>query len=729
MAAMVPNTSLTGHIESILFENPDTGFLVISFLPEGAVAKIIAVGALAGARPGQPLRLSGSWESNKKFGRQFKFVQAQMIRPTSDEAVVRYLGSGLIRGIGKVMAQRIVDHFGDSTLEILDGEIGRLIEVPGIGKKSVRSIKKSWEQNRGSRELSLLCQELGLPMTAAPKLAKAYGASAEKTVRDNPYRLALDIRGVGFYTADMIAARLGIGKDHPGRLLAGLVHSLEAAGAEGNVALPQPVLIDRAANLLQADPMILEQALEKAIGQGHLVRDADISDDDPLVYARPAYQTEVALGATLLSLLQTPSTLREVKQDEAMDWVETRLGIQLADAQRKAVLSAIAGKLTVITGGPGTGKTTIIKAIIEILQALKCEVALAAPTGRAAKRMTEATGSEAKTIHRLLHYNPKKNGFDHDAKNPLPAQAVIVDEASMLDQWLALKLVDAVHPTAKLVFVGDIDQLPSVGPGNVLSDIIASKKIPFVRLTEIFRQDAAGLIVKNAHLINQGKRPQFPKGNTLSDFYFLTEDEPEALRDLICDLVTRRLPERFSLDPVQDIQVLSPMHRGEAGVQSLNATLQQCLNPKGDQIVRGDQLFRVGDKVMQTVNDYDKEVFNGDLGRVEGFEDNGMIVRFDEGARHYSREKLDDLVLAYAVSVHKSQGSEYPAVVIPLSTQHFILLQRNLLYTAVTRAKKLVVLAGSNKALHQALANNRPASRYTALTERLQQGKGRMLRI
>ena len=716
---MVLTTSLTGHIASILYENPENGFRVLNFVPKGSKNKVIAVGILSGAQPGQPFRLTGGWEVNRKFGRQFRFSEATPLRPTQIDALVRYLGSGLIPGIGPAMAQRIVEHFGKSTLEVLDESVGRLVEVRGIGPASLRKIKRAWKEHRGSRELALLCQELGLSMTFAPRLAKAYGAAAEKIVRENPYRLALEIKGVGFFTADGIASRLGIASHHPGRLEAGLVHTLEQAGADGHVALPESMLVERASRLLDVEPERLAPALATALDRGTLIRDEAGDDAPPLIYARPAHRTETALAAAIRKLLATSKNVRDVKPDKAVAWAEKKLGLTLAKRQREAILTAIGSKVAVITGGPGTGKTTIIRAVIEMLEVLDQQVALTAPTGRAAKRMAETTGREAMTIHRLLRFRPRLQGFEHGPDNPLGADAVIVDEASMLDQWLAARLIEAVHPAALLILVGDVDQLPSVGPGNVLCDVIESRKVPCVQLREIFRQDAAGLIVKNAHKINDGLKPELPKSGAISDFYFLREDDPVALRELICDLVVRRLPSRFSFDPVRDIQVIAPMHRGDAGVQALNDHLQSMLNPRGQIFEHGGRSFRVGDKVMQTVNDYDKDVFNGDMGFVEAVQDREIVVRFDIGPRTFAADRIDDLVLAYAISVHKSQGSEYPAVVLPLSTQHYILLQRNLLYTAVTRAKKLVVLAGSNKALFQAIRNNRPSLRYTALKNRL----------
>lgn len=709
---------INGTIESILFENPENGFVVFHFKPESAAPSFVAVGILQVASAGQPLKLTGAWETNKNFGRQFKFSSAVVLRPSTTYAIKQYLGSGMIPGIGKVTAERIVNHFGSKTLDVMDEDPDALTQVPGIGKKTCEKIKKSIKEKKAGRALALLCNELDLPMSLAPKLDKAYGANAEKIIKANPYRLALDIKGVGFATADQVARGLGIDKTHEGRALAGLVHTLEKAGEDGHVTLPEEVLLDKAARLLDLDEAGLHGPLMEAVQGGLLIRDQRIADE-PMIYSPAAFLIETQLAERFKLLMKTPGTVRDIDKDKAIEWVENKLGITLADMQRQAVTEAVSEKVMVVTGGPGTGKTTIIRAILVILAALKKSVALAAPTGRAAKRMSEATGQEAMTIHRLLHFNPIKGGFDFDKETPLPVEAVIVDEASMLDQWLANKLFSAVSPVAKLILVGDVDQLPSVGPGNVLCDAIESGKVPYIRLDKIFRQDDAGLIVQNAHRINAGLLPILPKGKQVADFYFIPENDPEKLRDLVCDLAARRLPERFGFDPLEDIQVLTPMHRGATGVTSLNTMLQNCLNPNASLLNHRQRNFRVNDKVMQTVNNYDKEVFNGDIGRVHAIVDNKMDVRFDDRIRSYTYDELDHLTHAYAISVHKSQGSEYPAVIVPLSTQHYILLQRNLLYTAVTRAKKLVILTGSYQALHHALANNRPAMRYTGLAKRL----------
>jgi exodeoxyribonuclease V alpha subunit len=723
---MVMEVHVTGTVESVVFSNADTGFAVLTFLPDGAAAPITAVGLVTGPAPGQPLRLTGRFENSGKWGREFKFASFTVIRPTSPDSIRRYLGSGMIKGIGPVTAERIVDSFGETTLDVMDNEIDELQQVSGIGKKTLAKIKDAWNRERETRELTLFCQENELPMFLAPRIFKAYGSRAEGLIKANPYRLALDVKGVGFLTADRLAGKLGIDHDHPGRAEAGLLHILEQAGSEGHVALPRDLLLDRTSRLLDRPEEELDKELSRSVDHGRLVVDTKVADD-PFVYSRAGHRIETELSAAMSTLVSAPGTVRAIKGDKAIEWVEKRLDLQLAQAQQEAVVEAIASKVMVITGGPGTGKTTIIKAILEILSALNKEVMLAAPTGRASKRMSEATGFPAMTIHRMLKYNPIKADFEHDANNPLSAEAIIVDEASMLDQWLANKLLAGMRTNAHLILVGDSDQLPSVGPGNVLADVIASGKVPTVMLTEIFRQDAAGLIVNNAHRINAGFKPELPKGEALSDFYFLAEDDPARLQELVCDLVTRRLPSKFGFDPLRDIQVISPMHRGDVGVQALNAQLQARLNPNGPSYTRKETVFKVGDKVMQTVNDYDKEVFNGDIGSISGMEGPEVTVRFPEGEKIYKGEDLGNLVLAYAISVHKSQGSEYPAVVLPLSSQHYIMLQRNLLYTAVTRAKKLVILAGSYKALHQALANDRPARRFTGLTRRLEQMEGKRL--
>ncbi len=716
---MISQATLKGRIKKVRFENHDNGYVVLVFIPEKKTVPVDAVGVLPGAAPGQQLELTGFWEFNNKWGQQFKFSSVKVVRPTTAGAIEGFLGSGLIPGVGKVMAKRIVRHFGKETLDILDAEIHRLKEVVGIGPGNFRKMKKAWEKQKSTRELALFCQETGLSFTFAPKLIKNYGANAEKKVRQNPYRLALDITGIGFLTADKIAFGLGIKKDHPGRAEAGLVHVLEQAGQDGHTALPENLLLEKAAHLLNLPAENLKPAMRSASSQGLIFFDGGIMDMT-LAYNGLSFQIEESLAEAIVAISKTPAVIRKFDQKKAINWIEKKLALDLAPTQKKAVIKAVREKIMVITGGPGTGKTTIIRSIMEILGVLKKTVILAAPTGRAAKQMEEATGHMASTIHRLLKYNPVKHDFEFGMKNKLAADCVIIDESSMLDQWLAYKLFSALAPHTKVILVGDVDQLPSVGPGNVLWDIIATEKIPYVRLTDIFRQDEKGLIVVNAHRINKGQKPIFPEKGELTDFYFIEEDDPKVIKELVCALVTTRLPNKFSFHPTRDIQVITPMHKGETGVHSLNVELQKRLNPDGREIVGRDKVLRVGDKVMQTVNDYDLDVFNGDIGTIVDIGERDLVVRFNGRRKKYDRKKMDDIIHAYALTVHKSQGSEYPAIVAPLSHQHFIMLQRNLLYTAVTRAKKLVVLVGSKKALFTALGNNRPAHRFTALKKRIQ---------
>ncbi|MFP4058780.1 MAG: ATP-dependent RecD-like DNA helicase [Candidatus Brocadiia bacterium] len=715
-----PLETLEGSVERVVYASPEGTYAVARLRPEGARQPVTVVGKLVELREGEMLRLEGRWACHKRYGRQFEVERYQAVAPASAAGIERYLASGLVPGIGPELARRLVRHFGARTLEVIEGEPQRLREVEGIGPKRQKEVAAAYAAQKGLREVMVLLGQYGLSPTVAAKIHEAYGDAAVDLVRRNPYRLAADIAGVGFRTADRIAGRMGIAPDSPQRAAAGVVHALQQLGDEGHVCVPQDELVAEASRVLEMPPEKVEAAVESQVHNERLVRD-DRLPDRP-VYLPPLYAAETGVAARLAGLARTEAAFPPIRAERALQWVRQRVGIALSEGQEQALRAAVGGKLTVITGGPGVGKTTVLRCLVAIFEARRLRVALGAPTGRAAKRLAEATGAEAKTIHRLLKFQPRTHQFAINERNPLAADVVIVDEASMLDVLLTYHLARALPPQAVLVLVGDVDQLPSVGPGSVLRDIIASGVAAVVRLTEIFRQAATSLIVTNAHRVNNGLMPHLRKTpGAERDFFFLRRGEPQEAADTILELCARRLPERYRLDPIGDIQVIAPMHRGAVGAQTLNARLQQRLNPQGEEHAVGGRSFRVGDKVMQVRNNYEKDVYNGDLGRVaEVLPDAGeVVVRIDQRQVVYAVPELDEIVPAYAITVHKSQGGEYPAVVVPILTQHYMMLQRNLLYTALTRGRRLVVVVGTEKAIAIAVRNDRIQQRHSRLRERL----------
>ena len=684
---------------------------------------VTVVGNLFAVHPGETLKLTGRWVNSRKFGRQFKAETCLPVLPATLTGIEKYLGSGLIKGIGPVMARRLTQKFGLRTLEIIEEEPEKLLAVEGIGPVRVEKIKKAWAGQKEIKEVILFLQGHGVSTTYAVKIYKAYGNNAVTLLRENPYRLATDISGIGFKTADKIAKNLGVPQDSPLRTQAGILFLLWEAAEEGHVFLPAEELVERAAQVLEVDAGLVRGALEE-LGKGDRV----VVEDDPggagegnqAVYLRPLWAAEEKVAERLFRLSRAPAARPAVDPEKAAAWVQEVNALTLAENQKEALKKALTEKVLVITGGPGTGKTTLVKSILKIMEAKKQKVVLASPTGRAAKRLSEVTGREAKTIHRLLEYRPLEGRFARNEENPLEADLVIVDETSMVDVLLMNHLLKAVPLSAALILVGDADQLPSVGPGNVLKDIIASGAVATVALTEIFRQAGRSMIVVNAHRVNRGEFPVLKKEKGL-DFYFLEKKEPEEAVQEIKELVARKIPAAFGFRPVEDIQVLSPLRKGAAGVERLNQELQALLNPRGREVGRAGRIFRVDDKVMQIRNNYEKDVYNGDIGRIVQVdaEEQEVWVQFEDRRVSYDYADLDELVLAYAISVHKSQGSEYPAVVLPLLTQHYVMLQRNLLYTAITRAKKLLVIVGDKKALAMAVKNARLQKRYTGLRHRL----------
>ena len=717
---------LQGQIERITYTNEENGYTVAKVKVRGRPDLVTVIGHMTSPLPGQVLKMKGEWTTHPKFGEQFKAISCECTVPATSAGIQRYLGSGLIKGIGPVMAKRMVAKFGDDTLDVIENQTQKLTEVEGIGDKRIEMIKEAWEEQKEIREVMLFLQGHGVSATYASKIFKAYGKASIQVVQDNPYRLATDIFGIGFVTADNIAQKLGFSIESEFRIQAGILYVLHQLSDEGHVLYPRPALITKSTQILEVEATLVDKCLadlnaaQKVVIEDLTAPGADESQE--AVYLAKYHFSEKSIAHKLKRLLASPKSIRQVDTTKALEWVQKTHSISLAEKQAEAVRKALEDKILVITGGPGTGKSFLLNAILKIVSRLKARIFLAAPTGRAAKRMNEATGFEAKTIHRLLEFDFQKGGFKKDEEHPLNCDLLIVDEMSMVDTLLMHHLLKAVRLDTTLIMVGDVNQLPSVGAGNVLKDIIGSGAVPVVELSEIFRQARESSIIVNAHLINQGQFPRLtPRQDKLDDFFFMQEEDPEKVLDKIKYMVMERIPKRFQLNPVTDVQVISPMNKGVVGVNNLNTQLQASLNPNGQELTRGGKTFREGDKVMQIKNNYDKEVFNGDIGKIIklDLEMQEMKIRFDDRVVVYEYADLDELVLAYAVSIHKSQGSDYPAVVMPILTQHYIMLQRNLIYTGITRGKNLVVAIGAKKALAIAVNNAKTQQRYTFLYGRL----------
>jgi exodeoxyribonuclease V alpha subunit len=714
--------TLSGIIERVTSHDAESGFAVLRVQPNGRRALVTVVGHLPGATAGEYVEATGAWVQHRDYGTQFKADGLRTMPPHTREGIVKYLGSGLVKGIGPHFARKIVDVFGERTLEVIDESPTYLKEVKGIGARRIQLIRESWRQQKAVRGIMVFLQSHGVGTARAVRIYKTYGERALELVRANPFRLAADVWGFGFQTADELAQRLGIDRASPLRARAALRYILQQLSTEGHVGFPEDGVIDRTAELTGIDRAVVAAAVDDGKREDELVREP--GGEEPWLYLKPLFLAELGVARSLLALSDGSHPLAGIDAEAAPGRVEQRIGLELAPSQRDAIRRVISQKVLVITGGPGTGKTTLVRGILEVFAARGNRCGLCAPTGRAAKRLTETTGREAKTIHRLLEFDPALGGFKHDRDRPLDVDLLVVDEASMVDLALINKLAQAIPPHACLVLVGDVDQLPSVGPGTVLADVIGSGVVPVVRLTEIFRQAGASWIVRAAHAVNAGEMPESaPAGQ--GDFYFVEADDPETILDRIITMVRERIPARFGLDPLRDVQVLTPMNRSELGTANLNARLQAILNPPrgGPDVERFGWKFRAGDKVIQTQNDYDKDVFNGDIGRVAAIDphEQELTVEFDGRPVTYDFGELDELALAYACTIHKAQGSEYPAVVIPLHGQHFMMLQRNLLYTGITRGKRLVVVVGSRKALSAAVQRRDSALRYSALGRRLRE--------
>jgi exodeoxyribonuclease V alpha subunit len=723
-AAVRSETVVEGVVERITFESADSGFRVLKLAVAGRADRLAVIGTFPPMAVGARIRARGQIVVDKKHGEQLRVESVIELAPDTLAGLEKYLASGIIKGVGPKLAQRIVGAFGLDSLKVLDEQTHRLAEIEGLGAKRRTALVRAWREQRALRDVMVFLQAHGATTALAMRIVKRYGANAMTVVSRDPYRLALDVHGVGFKTADRIATSIGVATDSPERMQAGVLQVVHDVTEAGHVWTSEEELLGRAAPMLgfEAEDAAVHERLEGAVRALVLAGRAVVEapECERIVYATEMFDAEVRLARRLAEIARAPARKLD-GVDAAVRSFEMRARVELAPEQRSAVEAAARQQVLVVTGGPGVGKTTIVRAILAVLAGAKVDVRLAAPTGRAAKRMSEATGGEATTLHRLLEFDPKKYAFKRDRSRPIEGGAVIVDEASMLDLPMADALTQAIAPGTRLILVGDVDQLPSVGPGAILRDVLASGAVPSVRLRQIFRQAAQSLIVTNAHRINDGEPPVSPPAGSNADFFVVERRDPEHARDTLIELVTQRIPNRFGLDPVRDVQVLTPMNRGPAGAIALNEALQAAINPRGDAFVRGARTYRVGDKVMQLRNDYDRNVFNGDVGFITSIdpEESAMTIRFDEREVAFEASDLDDLVLAYACTVHKSQGSEYPAVVIPLLTTHFVMLSKNLLYTAVTRGKRLVVLVCDPRALEIALSQRRREDRRTRLGSRL----------
>ena len=712
---------LAGLVERVTFHNADNGFCVLRIKARGHRDLVTVVGHAPTIAAGEWLTASGDWTNDHTHGQQFKARFMRTSEPTSIEGIEKYLGSGMIRGIGPVYAKKMVKAFGEKVFDIIEAHPDRLREVTGIGVVRAKRITDAWAEQKIVREIMVFLHSNGVGTARAVRIYKTYGADAVQVMTENPYRLARDIRGIGFKTADAIAMKLGVEKTAMIRVRAGISYALSEAMNDGHCGLPTEELAPLAVGLLEVPGELVQTALDLELSEGTVV--ADTVADTACVFLGGLYRAEQVIAERFRCLVSGTLPWPFIDPGKALPWIERKISLSLAASQVTAVRLALLSKVLVITGGPGVGKTTIVNAILRILAAKGIDLLLCAPTGRAAKRMTEATGFEAKTIHRLLEVDPKSGGFKRNGDNPLDCDLLVVDETSMVDVMLMQALMKATPDNAALLIIGDIDQLPSVGPGQILADVIASGSVPVIPLTEVFRQAAHSRIITTAHRINQGSIPDLSKPEDESDFYFVQADDPETAVSRIVDLVKTRIPRRFGLDSIRDIQVLCPMNRGGVGARSLNIELQAALNPAGERKVeRFGWTFAPGDKVMQIQNDYDKEVYNGDIGYIDDVDPDAgeLVASFDGRTVAYGFGELDTLVPAYAATIHKSQGSEYPAVVIPVLTQHYTMLQRNLLYTGVTRGKRLVVLVGQKKAVAIAVKNVSGRRRWSKLREWLQ---------
>ncbi len=729
---------IQGELDHIIFQNEENGYTVALFKAEGRSGTVRVTGELAGVSPGETLLLKGAWVRHPRFGLQFKADEFEIIYPATRKGIIKYLSSGFVKGIGPKLSVVLVNKFGSDTLEVIGKTPEKLLEVSGIGKKRIAMIEKAWAKHAGIRDAIVFFRGYGLGASHTMKVLKRYGNDAVSVVKKNPYRLTDEIFGIGFKTADSIALNLGVEKSSPFRIRAALEYLMNEASSEGHMCLPYPDVLKMAGEVLGLDAQPIVEEIESLGQGGPIVIEEKVESPGELsagesgaqrmrmVFARYLRDAEVTVHTCLRRLKHHAKWSVPIDVERAVNWAEQRTGLELEASQRDAVAAALKEPVLIITGGPGVGKTTIINCITKILLRKKYDIALAAPTGRAAKRLSESTGLRASTIHRLLGFNPHSYSFEHDEKNPLTCNVLVVDESSMVDTVLMEKLVRALDPTARLILVGDVDQLPSVGPGELLRSLIECGKFAKKRLTKLFRQDEGGGITLAAHEVNSGGIPRFTAPGEDGEIFFVDEPEPERAAMRVVELVGDRIPDRFGIDPMTGIQVLTPMHKGAAGTENLNSMLQEAMNPAGSEVSRFGRTYRAGDKVMQIRNNYTLDVFNGDIGFVHAIDSENKLlrVRMDERVVEYGFDDLDELQHAYCVTVHKSQGSEFPAVVIPLLTQHYIMLRRNLIYTGITRARKLLVIVGSQKAVRLAVANTQTGVRHSLLEERLRLDPG-----
>lgn len=717
-----PIEKLHGSIERVTFHSEASGFCVLRVKVKGYRELITVIGSAASVTAGEYIECLGCWVNDRQHGQQFKTISLKIVPPTTLDGIEKYLGSGMVKGIGPHFAKKLVKAFGEQVFDVIEQTPERLLELPGIGKKRQERVTGAWAEQKVIREIMVFLQSHGVGTSRSVRIYKTYGEQAIEKVRENPYRLALDIHGIGFKTVDTLAQKLGIGPQSLLRAQAGVRHVLQEWSGEGHCAAIRSNLCEMAAKLLEIPLPIIDQAIAEELTEGNLI--AEIDGSEEFIFLTPLHRAEIGCAAHLNRLNQGDAPWGVIDADKAIPWVEEQTGMTLSQSQAAAIRLVLQHKVSVITGGPGVGKTTLVNSLLKILKAKRVRIGLCAPTGRAAKRLTESTGMEAKTVHRLLEFDPTQFAFKHNDENPLDLDCLVIDESSMMDVVLMNQLLKAIPTVAAVLIVGDVDQLPSVGPGSVLADIIDSGQIATVRLTEIFRQASTSKIITNAHRINHGQMPVVDKTEALSDFYCLYADTPEEIFAKLMQVVLERIPQRFQFHPVNDVQILTPMNRGGLGARSLNVELQSRLNGHSEpKITRFGNTYAPGDKVIQQINNYDKEVFNGDIGVIKSIdlEESQVKILFDDREVDYEFSDLDEITLAYATSVHKSQGSEYPVVVIPMAMQHFMLLERNLLYTGVTRGKQLVVVIAQPKALAMAVKNQQSQRRITHLAARLNQ--------
>lgn len=713
---------IKGYVERITFQNDENGYVVAQLQEPSKKELTCIVGNMPGLSPGESAICTGEWKIHPTHGRQFEVSTFQIDLPADAIGIQKYLGSGLIKGIGPKYAEKIVAQFGVNTLKIIDEKPEKLLDVPGLGKKRIEAIVYCWKDQRAIRDVMVFLQSYDVSPLFAQKIYKTYGNQSVTKVKENPFRLARDLFGIGFKTADNLAKKMGIAPDSPLRIDAGIEYLLLELAGEGHTCYPVEHFLKKIHEVFEVSEELIQERLPKLHEEGRIVLKELVEKGEkrPFVWLSPLFSSECGIVRELKRLQSGLSSLRSIQYDKAIEWVQSALKIELAANQSKAVESALKQKLQIITGGPGTGKSTITNAILKIAEKLTHKIILAAPTGRAAKRMSEITGQHAKTIHSLLSYDFKKAQFKHNKENPLDCDLIVIDEASMIDTYLMYSLLKAIPDHSKVIFVGDADQLPSVGPGNILKDMIHSLCVPSIELTEIFRQAAGSQIITNAHKVNKGIFPQLYNGQE-SDFFFIEAQEPEEIVTTLIKIIAQRLPNKYGFNIFKDIQVLTPMKRGIIGTENLNQVLQARLNPKEVAIFKGGRRFHEHDKVMQLRNNYKKDVYNGDIGFIESIdnEEQQCAINYEGKVVTYEFSELDELSLAYAISIHKSQGTEAPCIIIPVHTSHFLLLHRNLLYTAITRGKKVVVLVGSKKAIAIAVNNDTTQKRYTSLQQTL----------